>query len=287
MNKTNMTSRDFAKLNYDKIAERYFAIQSEKNRKALQFCSPRNIEGRRYNGANELHLILFSCAFDAKPIFATFNMLKRHGLNVKRGSKAVEIGLYQQAIKKNDAEKKSSSNALATKKELAESEEIEHYAFFKRYFVFNVGQCEGVSDVDYDQYACIKQTPFKFSPVDLAAALLKSPEKFGLDCAQGIIRACLLADVAQMFYQTECGAQTSTYLLEIFAKIAKNSKLTFSIFKLLAETKKAFGTGGMFASIIKDARKIADTIISKKMYQLSDKAENGALLKNDKTADLF
>lgn len=238
--KKTATASSYARDYYGAIADAYFNLakavkadnRAETKTRSITLKLPLSLEGKVYSGYNFIHLLCVSGDFKS-PYWATFNALKKVGVDVLKGQHGSRIGFYsERKLDANDSELKKSSTDDNT------FVSVPRLGFFKRYTVFNLDQTN-----NHDFKTCkLPRIAERFS----AAALLEDVIKgtAGISSQQWW-RACVIADLLQMMLNAATTGKAKCHLADLLA--------TKSDVHGVDELRLDFGGGEMFRSVMHDA----------------------------------
>jgi len=135
--------------------------------------APRNFDGRRYAGMNQLYLALVQNEMGYQlPVWITFQKAKELGVNVVKGEKSVPVWLGSRIILDGDGKKisKKEFDNLST----AEQQMCTFRPFAKMFSVFNIQQTN-YAEVHPQEYSELKEK-MRVRTVHDAEGMAKSPE---------------------------------------------------------------------------------------------------------------
>ena len=241
MNNTkSKTASSYARDYYGAIADAYFNLAkavkadngAETKTRSITLKLPLSLEGKVYSGYNFIHLLCVSGDFKS-PYWATFNALKKIGVDVLKGQHGTRIGFYSELkLDANDPEIKKSSpddRSVISAPRLG---------FFKRYTVFNLDQTN-----NHNFKTCkLPRIAERYS----AAVLLEDVIKGAAGISrQQWWRACVIADLLQMMLNAAATGKAKSHLADLLA--------TKSDVHAIDEMRLDFGNGEIFRSVMHDA----------------------------------
>lgn len=241
MTKTNkMTAVDYARDYYSSIADSYFHLakavkadnRADTRTHSITLKLPLSFEGKVYSGYNFIHLLTRSGDFKS-PYWATFNALKKVGVDVLKGQHGTRIGFYsERKLDANDPELKKSStddNTVVS---------VPRLGFFKRYTVFNLDQTNNPNF----KTCKLPRIAERYSPAALLEDVIKGTAGIS---SQQWWRACVITDLLQMMLNAAATGKAKCHLADLLA--------TKSDAHGVDELRLDFGGGEMFRSVMHDA----------------------------------